>query len=211
MHGNVNAILRPQSDRSDRLYTVTRDKFEMKSSLNHGEQQRRLQHCEGCSHTDARTAAKRKIRKPRNFPRANRIFAPPLRIKRFGIRKETRIALRQELENKKIRAGSDTITANLAVSNGAASNAPNGRIKAHRFLEDHFRVAKARNIFNRRFAIAEHSAKFFDQPGFDIRILGNQKAGPGQSNRRRFVTSEKKRHHRSEEHTSELQSQSNLV
>src|SRR5215813_3059968 len=133
----------------------------MKFLLNHGQQQHCLQHCERSSHANARSTSKWEISEPRNFSRANRIFAPALRIESLWIRKEARIALRQELENKNIRTGGHAIPANLAVRNGAATNAPNGRVEAHRFLKNHFGVVKARDIFDGGLAAAKNFSYLF--------------------------------------------------
>ncbi len=103
MHSYMDAVLRPQGYRCDRLDGAACDKLEVESLLSHGKQQRGLQHREGSSHANSRTASKRKISKPRNFSRADGVFAPALWIKLVWIGKEARIALRQRLEDKNIR------------------------------------------------------------------------------------------------------------
>src|SRR5262249_42608491 len=162
MQGHMDSVLGPQSYGCNGFSAPAWNKFEMKFLLNHGEQQRCFQHCKGSSHADARASPKREIGKSRNFARANRILAPAFRIKSLWIGKEPRIPLRQELEDKNVSTGGHAIAPNFAVRNGAASNAPNGGIETHRFLKNHFCVAKARNIFDLGLPIAKHLANLFN-------------------------------------------------
>src|SRR5215470_8068040 len=151
---------------------MTRYEIEMKPLLDHGKQQHGLQHGEGCADAYPRTPAKREIGESRDFSRPDRVFTPALRIKFVRIREETRVALSQRLKDEDIGAGGHAVPANFAVCYGAASNAPNGGIEPHRFLEDHFGVAQKGKMLHCRFMAAEYSPKFFDELSLNARVLG---------------------------------------
>jgi len=171
MHGYTDAVLWSQGDGGERLDGMTVYEVEMELLLDHGEQQRSLQHGEGGADAYPRTTTEREIGESRDSSRADGIFAPALRIKCVWVGEEPRVALRQRLKDEDIRAGSHAIAANFAVRHGPTSNTPNGRIEPHGLFEDHFGVAQKRKILDCRLTIAEHRAKLFDKLGLDARIL----------------------------------------
>src|SRR5262249_7090635 len=114
---------------------MARHKVEMKLLLDHREEQRGLQHGEGCANTHSRTTTKRKIGKSRNFSGADGIFAPAFGVECPRIGEESWIALRQCLKDENVGAGEHAVAANLAVRESTPSNAPNGGIEPHRFLD----------------------------------------------------------------------------
>ena len=95
MHGYTDAVLGPQRDGGMRLDGMTGHEVKMEPLLDHGEQQRGLQHGKGRADAYPRTTAKREIGESRDFSRAEGIFAPALGIKCVRIGEETRVALRQ--------------------------------------------------------------------------------------------------------------------
>ena len=95
MHGYTDAVLWSQGDGGERLDGMTVYEVEMELLLDHGEQQRGLQHGEGRADAYPRTTTKREIGESRDFSRTDGIFAPALGIKCVRIREETRVALRQ--------------------------------------------------------------------------------------------------------------------
>src|SRR6516162_9612074 len=95
VHGYTDAVLGSQRDGGMRLNGMTGYQVKMELLLNHGEQQRRLQHGEGRAHAYPWTTTKREIGESRDFSRADGIFAPALGIKCVRIGEETRVALRQ--------------------------------------------------------------------------------------------------------------------
>src|SRR5215472_2971679 len=95
VHGYTDAVLGSQRDRGKRLHGMTGYEVEMELLLDHGEQQRGLQHGEGRTDAYPRTTTKREIGESRDFAQADGIFAPALGIKCVRIREETRVALRQ--------------------------------------------------------------------------------------------------------------------
>jgi len=60
-------MLGAQCNRRENFDRMPRDNFEMILLLNHGQQQRRFHHREGCADANPRPTSKREIRETRNL------------------------------------------------------------------------------------------------------------------------------------------------
>src|SRR5713101_6612941 len=97
---HTNPTLRSQRNAPQRLDALPRHHPHSKTLRNRRQQQRGLHHRKTRPDTNARPAAKRKIRKPRQLCR--RLLAPPVRIEPLRIHKPSRIPLRHPLAHHQI-------------------------------------------------------------------------------------------------------------
>src|SRR5882762_3788775 len=100
------------------------DNLEMKSLLNHGQQQRGLHHREGRANTNARPASEREVRETRNFSGANWVISPAFRVESVRVGKKARIALRPPLQNENVGARRHPVSPKLAIFQSPPADAP---------------------------------------------------------------------------------------
>src|SRR6267143_4898031 len=102
LRDHPNAMLGTQRNRREDFDGMPCDCVEMKSLLNHSQQQRGFHHRKGSANARAWPATKREIRETRNFPRANRVFPPAFGVESFRVGEKTRITLGSPLQKEDV-------------------------------------------------------------------------------------------------------------
>src|SRR5712692_1919982 len=134
LHDHSNAMFRAQRDGGKKLHGMARDSFKMIISLDHGQQQHAFHHRERSADTYSWAAPEGKVGKPGNLAGTNRVISPAFRIESFGVREETRIALRQPLQNKDIRARRHAVAPELTFLPCPSAYPPHCRVKTQGFF-----------------------------------------------------------------------------
>src|ERR1700730_5246512 len=130
----MNPIFRPERDARQRFDALIWRQPHPKTLRDGCEQKRGFHHREAGPDTDARAAAKRKIRKTRQL--RCRFLAPTIRMKTIGFAEPSRVALGHPLTQDDIRPGGQEIVAGLKWFLSPAENPPRRRVEAQR-LADH--------------------------------------------------------------------------
>src|SRR5260221_8298871 len=133
---------------------------------------------ESFSNALARPAAERKIGIFRTPGRLLR--CPTIRLKAFGVRKESWITLHQVLADKYKRTGRKGIVAERPGIGVTTGNDPNWRIETHRFAQHHSGVGHRFQMVNGWQSSLQDLVQLGVQFVFGLRVLRQEVPGPGE-------------------------------